>query len=359
MYAKTRVWEDFCENIAPQPYLDRRHAYDQFIETYGNVSCTTFPSLINLQILKNTFPSLRILDNDEFLLEIGMEKELKRTRKDGQYRNWTNIWISLEDKYDVLYIMDQTLTSYQLYSASTFQNLSNFYSIIKTDHERGRKYTSLIDLAQFQSHVSAYNFFVQPPDSVDCGVEYNILTTSTANHDSKYKDTNGLPLLIRFGSIFGSNRVLLSPTQQWIRAKVREAMILKKEGIIERVAVRIIDKIGGIGGYYGVHVRITEGLFYKDAITNIQEITSMSNQVCLIRIINTNFFRDIKGMHHISGNQTLWSIDKASFKFNCINPSYSTQDVYREHKIKHNYNSHNTYFHNIFGNGLSRFRPLQ
>ncbi|KAF8633639.1 hypothetical protein AX15_001326 [Amanita polypyramis BW_CC] len=99
----------------------------------------------------------------------------------------------------------------------------------------------------------------------------------SAERTSKYRDhiyiydiANSSKRFLRFGTLFGSSRLLLKNLQNLaIRGTIRRSMVFANP-----MLASVVDNIrAAIGGpYVGAHVRITDGQFEKDAASNIREV---------------------------------------------------------------------------------------
>lgn len=78
--------------------------------------------------------------------------------------------------------------------------------------------------------------------------------------------------VIHFGSVFGSYRVLAqSPENMDLLVFVRENMIFQNPTLIE-TAKRVVEQLGGVGTFVGLHLRVGDGLFKVRASITIDDI---------------------------------------------------------------------------------------
>ena len=78
--------------------------------------------------------------------------------------------------------------------------------------------------------------------------------------------------LMHFGSVFGSYRVLAqSPENAELLVFIRENMIFKNPTLID-TAARVVKKLGGVGQFVGLHIRVGDGLFKVRATITIDDI---------------------------------------------------------------------------------------
>lgn len=78
--------------------------------------------------------------------------------------------------------------------------------------------------------------------------------------------------VIHFGSIFGSYRVLAqSPEHQKVLTFIRENMIFQNQILLD-TASSIVNQLGGVGSFVGIHLRVGDGLFKVRASINIDDI---------------------------------------------------------------------------------------
>lgn len=78
--------------------------------------------------------------------------------------------------------------------------------------------------------------------------------------------------LIHFGSVFGTSRVLAQSKEHAELLKfIRREMIFKNPTLID-TASTIVNKLGGIGEFIGIHLRVGDGLFKVRASIAIDDI---------------------------------------------------------------------------------------
>ncbi|PLW40697.1 hypothetical protein PCANC_14461 [Puccinia coronata f. sp. avenae] len=78
--------------------------------------------------------------------------------------------------------------------------------------------------------------------------------------------------LLSFGSLFGSERVIInSPEMESFNRKI-EANQMPNLPLLEKISDRISDRLGGRGKYIGIHLRVAEAFFKAQAPRVIREI---------------------------------------------------------------------------------------
>lgn len=78
--------------------------------------------------------------------------------------------------------------------------------------------------------------------------------------------------VIHFGSVFGSYRVLAqSPENMDLLIFVRENMIFQNPTLLE-TAKRVVEQLGGVGSFVGLHLRLGDGIFKVRASITIDDI---------------------------------------------------------------------------------------
>ncbi|KAI8084401.1 uncharacterized protein B0P05DRAFT_535430 [Gilbertella persicaria] len=75
-----------------------------------------------------------------------------------------------------------------------------------------------------------------------------------------------------FGSVFGSYRVLAQTPEhrEWLKL-IRKTMIFSNPTLMT-AASRIVEKLGGVGSFVGIHIRVGDGLFKVRASIQIDDI---------------------------------------------------------------------------------------
>ncbi|CAO3611017.1 unnamed protein product [Mucor fragilis] len=78
--------------------------------------------------------------------------------------------------------------------------------------------------------------------------------------------------VIHFGSVFGTYRVLAqSQEHKELLLFIRENMIFTNPTLVD-ATTRIVDRLGGIGSFVGIHLRVGDGLFKVRASINVDDI---------------------------------------------------------------------------------------
>ncbi|CAO3593542.1 unnamed protein product [Absidia cylindrospora] len=78
--------------------------------------------------------------------------------------------------------------------------------------------------------------------------------------------------LLHFGSVFGTHRVLAQQASHaaWLK-QIRTHLIFKTPVLVE-TARKVVDQLGGVGSFVGLHLRVGDGLFKVRASINIDDI---------------------------------------------------------------------------------------
>ncbi|ORZ05451.1 hypothetical protein BCR42DRAFT_428324 [Absidia repens] len=78
--------------------------------------------------------------------------------------------------------------------------------------------------------------------------------------------------LLHFGSVFGTHRVLAQQASHaaWLQ-QIRTHLIFKTPVLVE-TARQVVEQLGGVGSFVGVHLRVGDGLFKVRASINIDDI---------------------------------------------------------------------------------------
>ncbi|CAG8792130.1 6854_t:CDS:1, partial [Racocetra fulgida] len=92
--------------------------------------------------------------------------------------------------------------------------------------------------------------------------------------------------LMNFGSVFSSTRIVrqLPESIEFWNRLIKE--MLPNNPTIINIVDKIIDKIGGLNSYIGVHARLRDGFFVKNQKSTINELveriqTDFKDNVCL------------------------------------------------------------------------------
>ncbi|POW20793.1 hypothetical protein PSHT_03205, partial [Puccinia striiformis] len=110
-------------------------------------------------------------------------------------------------------------------------------------------------------------------------------TTAASEAESKYEwrlNINDLAdfsdtRLLSFGSLFGSERVILSsPEMEKFNQKIEDNQLLNLP-LLERISDRVADLLGGRGQYIGLHLRVTNAYFKVQAPEIIRDTF---NKIC-------------------------------------------------------------------------------
>jgi hypothetical protein len=78
--------------------------------------------------------------------------------------------------------------------------------------------------------------------------------------------------LVHLGTVFGTNRIRATTQEAFdARSKFRSAMVFRTEAVDE-VTEAIRDLLGGEGKYYGLHLRVGDGIFQTNAKENMRGV---------------------------------------------------------------------------------------
>lgn len=128
-------------------------------------------------------------------------------------------------------------------------------------HGERRDVFSLRDDTMYQ-----YRFYdsvsdADPLDKWTTRIDLDRLRRDSASHT-----------LVHVGSMFGTNRLRLVDDEGYdARGTFRRAMVFRTEAVDE-VADEIRDLMGGEGRYYGLHFRVGDGVFQKNARANMRGV---------------------------------------------------------------------------------------
>ena len=74
--------------------------------------------------------------------------------------------------------------------------------------------------------------------------------------------------LLHVGSLFGTSRLRTIEEDSWeVRSAFRQAMVFRNPAL-DAITNAMRDRLGGLAGYYGVHFRVGDGIFLKQARKN-------------------------------------------------------------------------------------------
>ncbi|ORY90628.1 hypothetical protein BCR35DRAFT_286797 [Leucosporidium creatinivorum] len=94
--------------------------------------------------------------------------------------------------------------------------------------------------------------------------------------------------LLHVGTLFGTSRLRVFEEANFdARSTFRRAMVFKNE-LLDEITETIRDRMGGAGRYYGLHLRVGDGIFQKEAKSNMATIWTslctnkmkLSEEVC-------------------------------------------------------------------------------
>lgn len=75
--------------------------------------------------------------------------------------------------------------------------------------------------------------------------------------------------LLHVGSMFGTSRMRVTKEENFdARSEFRRSMMFKNE-LLDEITATIRDRLGGPGKYYGLHLRVGDGIFQKEAGKNM------------------------------------------------------------------------------------------
>lgn len=108
-----------------------------------------------------------------------------------------------------------------------------------------------------------YRFYDSPDDDEPLAKFENRLDVGKLAKDTKdYK-------LLHVGSMFGTSRMRVQQEDNFdARSIFRRSMIFKND-LLDGITTTIRDRLGGSGNYYGLHLRVGDGIFQKDAAKNM------------------------------------------------------------------------------------------
>ncbi|GAA5831159.1 hypothetical protein JCM11251_007777 [Rhodosporidiobolus azoricus] len=78
--------------------------------------------------------------------------------------------------------------------------------------------------------------------------------------------------LVHVGTLFGTSRLRATKEETYdARSVFRKAMVFRT-GIVDEITQQVRDLLGGEGQYYGLHLRVGDGVFQKEAETNMKGV---------------------------------------------------------------------------------------
>lgn len=88
----------------------------------------------------------------------------------------------------------------------------------------------------------------------------------------KFKKDTDKYKLVHVGSLFGTSRLRTTDEDNWnVRSAMRQAMV-SKNPLLEKITTTIRDMLGGPGRYFGLHLRVGDGIFQANAAENMKEV---------------------------------------------------------------------------------------
>ncbi|GAA6061111.1 hypothetical protein JCM10212_006142 [Sporobolomyces blumeae] len=166
----------------------------------------------------------------DFLVDLGeAEKLVKVERRWNLSLEWMEDSLGIEQaksgkggKGDVYSLKDDTLYQYRFYDS-------------KDDPEPLDKWTTRIDVEDFKAKTDPYK-------------------------------------LVHVGTMFGTSRLRTSTERAFdARSTFRRSMVFRNAAVDE-VTEEVRDLLGGEGRYYGLHLRVGDGIFQKDARKNMRGV---------------------------------------------------------------------------------------
>lgn len=158
---------------------------------------------------------------------------------------------------------------------------------------RGRTKGSKGDIFDLkEDKLYQYRFYDDPADTEPLGkymVRLNI--DRLADETREYK-------LLNVGTLFGTARLRVTKKENGdARSAFRRAMVFRNE-LIDDLTERIRDRLGGSGNYYGLHLRVGDGIFQAEAGKNIQEIWT---KLCVGKMKLESRLCELAGAGKLSG----------------------------------------------------------
>lgn len=80
---------------------------------------------------------------------------------------------------------------------------------------------------------------------------------SRLNIDELRNTTDGY-MLLEFGSLYGSNRIVLEKTSNTRQVELEKLMSFKQP-VLERISEAVVESLGGRGNFIGLHLRVGHG----------------------------------------------------------------------------------------------------
>ncbi|KAK4520831.1 uncharacterized protein ATC70_006712 [Mucor velutinosus] len=132
--------------------------------------------------------------------------------------------------------------------------------------------------------------------------------------------------VIHFGSVFGTYRVLAqSQEHKELLLFIRENMIFTNPTLVD-ITSRIVDQLGGIGSFVGVHLRVGDGLFKVRASINVDDIFhALVNEYTDLTLKE---LQDIYDVHHDQDRK-----ENSEYEIRQLRDSHQQQQVTFEQPI--------------------------
>ncbi|GAA5894999.1 uncharacterized protein JCM6883_002286 [Sporobolomyces salmoneus] len=159
----------------------------------------------------------------DFLVDFSeTERSVPVKRRWNMSKEWMEEELGLKGARDTFSLRDETMYQYRFYDSID-------------DDEPLDKWTKRINVEEFKQETEAYK-------------------------------------LVHVGTMFGTNRIRATTEEAFnARSKFRRGMMFRNEAVDE-VTEAIRDQLGGEGKYYGLHLRVGDGVFQEKAKENMRGV---------------------------------------------------------------------------------------
>lgn len=236
-----------CANIGEaQPWLE----YDRLTETSfklealrfsrrleNNSTCLPFQDFLDFETLQTNFPALRLVGLLEFMHKFGLSEKISKTK------SFAEAWMDIQVDCNTINIRDNIAKSYQLFDSSQNPEI---------DIEKGLSLTPMLFDIQLLKRSK----------------KLHRLTSRIRNREAAVifspKITKKRVLVIKLGSLFGTNRLIVTtPAQKIVKKEIIDSLTIYKNDVISYFSDKIMVKLGGMGNYV-VCFQVDSRVFMQD-----------------------------------------------------------------------------------------------
>lgn len=141
----------------------------------------------------------------------------------------------------------------------------------------------------FMKDMSPYDFRVydKPDSQTPLGKFVNRLDLATLEAIEER--------VLHFGSVFGTYRVLAQTEQHAELLKMLRSQMIFRNPTLMDTASRIVDKLGGVGNFVGLHIRVGDGLFKVRASIHVDDMYhNLVDQFTDLAVDQVAYYEDYK-----------------------------------------------------------------